>query len=546
MRNFRNWAGCHLSAQLRISPHDDIVRYNRPMTPVDSYSTLFNYNLPVGIALFSIDLNLLRHNESWCRYTNGVSAEINGQHLSKLLPAAFNTLQPLLIKALAEGPLDQPSERLSIANDIVFWDITINPQHDVAEQTSILLIVNDVTEQVLATQLLERRVTDRTRKLSALYDVMEVAAEPLPVKEILEESLRRVLMAVHGSGGAIQIFDDAGEKLYLAAHRGIDVEVIERLEVTAGDAGLSGWTAEHDETLVLADLNKDRRAPAVLRDSDLTVYVGVPMSARGNVVGVLNAFRESRRPFSPEDISLLTSVGDQIAVAVENARLRLDNERLLIVEERNRLARELHDAVTQSLYSLVLFSGATKRQIERNNQPQSLEFIHRVEQTGQQALKEMRLLVHNLRPDVLEQAGLERAIRQRLDAVEGRANIKSALTVSGTIALPSHVEEALYQLTQEALNNSLKHSNARHVIVRLEQRDDTVRLRIQDDGVGFDLESAEDNGGLGLTSMRERIELLNGSIDISSESGEGTTINITINLAAVGAPVETLEIVDLI
>lgn len=517
------------------------------MTPVESYSTLFNYNLPVGIALLSPDLVLLRHNTMWCRYIQGNSAEINGQHLSALLPTAYDVLGRLMVESAENGRIDKDGIRLTIADDIVFWDIDIIPQLDPnTQQRNLLLIINNVTEQVLANQLLERRVADRTRKLSALYDVMEVASEPLPFKDILEESLRRVLMAVHASGGAIQIFDDAGEKLHLAAHRGIDTEVIKRFNVIEGDMGLSGWTAENDETLVLADLNKDRRAPDVLRESDLTVYVGVPMNARGHVVGVLNVFRESRRPFSPEDISLLTSVGDQIAVAVENAKLRLENERLLIIEERNRLARELHDAVTQSLYSLVLFSGATKRQIERNNQSNALEFIERVEQTGQQALKEMRLLVHNLRPDALEQAGLERAIRQRLDAVEGRANIKSTFTVKGKIDLPAHVEEALYQLTQEALNNSLKHSNASRIMIQLEQKADSAYLRIQDDGIGFELDEAEDSGGLGMTSMRERIELLDGSLDIHSEPDEGTTINVTIHLDAVGEPVEALEIIDLI
>ena len=511
------------------------------MIPVESYSTLFNYNLPVGIALFSAEkhhFTLKRHNNTWRRVIRADSADLNGRFLHQLLPQAYP------IRSLLEttsGQAEAQGVRLNIADDVVFWDITVNSQQD----GNVLLIVNDVTEQYLANQLLERRVSDRTRKLSALYDVMEVAAQLLPLKEILVESLRRVMSAVHASGGAIQIFDDASETLHLAAHAGIGEDVIARLSVTAGGSGLSGWTAENDATLVLADLNKDKRTSQVLRESDLTVYVGVPMTARQRVVGVLNVFRESRRPFSPEDISLLTSVGDQIAIAVENAQLRLDNERLLIVEERNRLARELHDAVTQSLYSLVLFAGATKRQIALEQLEQASSFIERVESTGQQALKEMRLLVHNLRPDALERAGLEQALRQRLDAVEGRANIQSKLTVNGELILPRHVEEALYQIAQEVLNNALKHANASTVTVALSQGADVVQMQIVDDGVGFELISAE-NGGLGLTSMQERVDLLNGNLSIDTQPDGGTTITVAVDLNNVGDPVETLEVIDLL
>ena len=511
------------------------------MIPVESYSALFNYNLPVGIALFSAEnshLTLKRHNDTWSRIIRASQTDLNGHTLQQLLPNAaplFNLLQSATKQVEAQGV------RLTIADDVVFWDITINVHDD----GNLLLIVNDVTEQFLATQLLERRVSDRTRKLSALYDVMEVAVQPVPLKEILDEALRRVMSAVRASGGAIQIFDDAGEVLYLATHHGIDKEVIGRLSVTVGGSGLSGWTAENDATLVLTDLNKDKRASKVLRESDLTVYVGVPMNARERVIGVLNVFRESRRPFRPEDISLLTSAGDQIAVAVENAQLRLDNERLLIVEERNRLARELHDAVTQSLYSLVLFAGATKRQIKLEQFEQASSFIERVESTGQQALKEMRLLVHNLRPDALERAGLEQALRQRLDAVEGRANIQSKLTVRGELVLPRHVEEALYQIAQEALNNALKHANASTVGIVLTQESGVVQMQIQDNGVGFALDSAE-NGGLGLTSMRERIDLFSGNLTVNTKPNIGTTITVTVNLSSVGEPVELLEIIDLL
>jgi signal transduction histidine kinase len=201
---------------------------------------------------------------------------------------------------------------------------------------------------------------------------------------------------------------------------------------------------------------------------------------------------------------------------------------LAILEERNRLARELHDSVTQSLYGLVVFAGAGQEVLEVGGVDQAQRHLDRIEDAAQQALKEMRLLVYELRPPALKDEGLVGALRQRLDAVEGRAEIAIDLQVDGLVDLPASIEEGLFRIAQEALNNALKHAAASLVTVRIGEIDGRVELEVKDDGVGFVLDAVRDKGGLGLASMRERAEQLGGQLQVQSAPGKGTTVRIRL------------------
>ena len=213
----------------------------------------------------------------------------------------------------------------------------------------------------------------------------------------------------------------------------------------------------------------------------------------------------------------------------ENEMLRQQAAEKAILEERNRLARDLHDSVTQSLYSLTLFAEATQRLVNSGDIERANGYLAQVGETAQQALKEMRLLVYELRPVALEEVGLIGALQQRLDAVEGRAGVETQLLVNDIIELPPTVEEALYRIAQEALNNTLKHANASAVTVQILSQSDHVRLSIEDNGCGFDLPSASSSGGMGLRSIRERCEGLGASLEMISNEGSGTQIIVVLN-----------------
>ena len=224
----------------------------------------------------------------------------------------------------------------------------------------------------------------------------------------------------------------------------------------------------------------------------------------------------------------ITNTDLQIQIE-ENDILRQQAAEKAILEERNRLARDLHDSVTQSLYSLTLFAEASQRLVNNGDIERADNYLTQVGETAQQALKEMRLLVYELRPIALEKVGLVGALQQRLDAVEGRAGVETQLLVNDVVDFPPMIEEALYRIAQEALNNTLKHANARNVIVTITIEHDDIQMCIKDDGCGFDLAVAKSSGGMGLTSIQERCDGLGASLTILSTEDAGTQIQITLN-----------------
>jgi signal transduction histidine kinase len=199
------------------------------------------------------------------------------------------------------------------------------------------------------------------------------------------------------------------------------------------------------------------------------------------------------------------------------------------------LAGYVHDSVTLSLYSVALFAVAARRLAAAGNSQRAAHYLERLRTTAQQALKEMRLMVHQLRPRALEHDGLVGALQQRLDAVERRAGLQAQLLVEGELELPAAIEAELYHIAQEALNNALKHAAATAVTVRLaivgaEQSSCIVRLEVADDGRGFDPQAIGDHGGLGLTSLRERAAKLGATVHIHSAPGAGTRVIVDCRL----------------
>ena len=212
------------------------------------------------------------------------------------------------------------------------------------------------------------------------------------------------------------------------------------------------------------------------------------------------------------------------------ARVKLaESQFQAALEERQRLARDLHDTVAQTLYSLTLLSEAVRRLAGAGDLEQVRAYAGRLGETAQQSLREMRLLVYEMRSPVLEKDGLAKAIQNRLDAVEKRSGIEVKFQTNLSGRLPALLEEGLFYIASEALNNSLKHAMAILLKVSLcVDAGSEVALEVNDNGRGFDMNGLEDEGGIGMKSMRERAEKLGGGIKISSTIGEGTSILVRI------------------
>ncbi len=382
----------------------------------------------------------------------------------------------------------------------------------------------DITERKRAEEALKKAHDE----LAVLYDVASVASESIHLDTILNSSLDRVLPIMGARKGAIHLWNERTQTLNLAAHRGLSSWSVTQLKFVPLGSGPISRVFQEGAPIAVSDMGhvlEIHSAPAQV----FHTFLGAPMRAKGKVLGVISILGRPGRGFRPEQISLLTSIAHQIGVAVENARLYQEAGQLAVMEERRRLARDLHDSVTQSLFSLTLFAEASQRLLRSGQTEAVEEHLAWLSQTARRALKEMRLLVYELRPvDLEETGGLALAVQRRLDAVERRAGIKAQLIVDQTVPLPLHVEESLYRIIQEALNNSLKHADAQSVTVHFQADDQEITVTVEDDGQGFDCAAIRDRGGLGLLSMFERAETIGGRLDVVSRPGGGTRITVHV------------------
>lgn len=258
----------------------------------------------------------------------------------------------------------------------------------------------------------------------------------------------------------------------------------------------------------------------------------VPLRVHGEVIGVLTIHRgQEGTPFTADEMSLGETIATAIATALENVRLYEQAQVLAIEQERHRVARDLHDSVIQTLYSTVLMASGWRMLAEHGRLDSNGAAAHfqQVADQCEMALKEMRLLLFQLRPPVLGAVGLAGALEQRLDAVERRLGVQAGfVTIGEWDGLAPRLEQELYYIAQEALNNSLHHANAKNVLVRLERIDGVLELTIEDNGSGFDTELA--SGGMGLANMRERAHEIGAEFTVESDAREGSKIRVRIEL----------------
>jgi signal transduction histidine kinase len=303
--------------------------------------------------------------------------------------------------------------------------------------------------------------------------------------------------------------------------------------------------------VIIADWPSEMRfgQPPCLADHGVVSSLYVVIPGPGQPFGSLSVDVTASRMFSDEEICFLQAIANLLALAIERGQdNRLIEQRIeertreieqqlvaaaqkqAVMEERQRLARDLHDSVTQALYGITLHAQAAWRLLASEDLPNATDSLRTLQNTAQEALDEMRLLIFELRPPLLEQVGLAAALQARLNAVEGRANLQTKLIVDGAGDLSSVVEQALYRIAQEALNNALKHSRAQRIIVELQQMPTRVLLTICDDGVGFDPAAPGAAGGLGLRGIAERVAQLDGTLAVQSAPGVGTQLRVEIAL----------------
>jgi len=417
----------------------------------------------------------------------------------------------------------------------------------------ILALVRDVTEQVRAQELLEKRVAERTRELSTLLEVSRQVASTLRIEPLLGLILDQLKGVVDYRGGSLLKLK--GEELVIVEYRGPSPrEEIVGLHFPLARIEPIWEPAKQGRPVMICDVQGDgllartfREAAGPLMDgvwSYIRCWMGVPIVLKGKTIGLLSLSIDEPSFYAEEQAHLALAFASQAAVAMENAMLYAQAQEAAAIEERARLARELHDSVTQALFSMTMHAEAAQMALERegnsggiNRDGPVVRNLHQLSELTEGALAEMRALIFELRPGALQEEGLAAALRKHATALSAREGLRIVVQApEPRVALEPSTEEHLYRFAQEALHNVIKHAGASRAEVRLEAgADGQLVLEIEDDGRGFDPANVP-AGHLGLRTMADRVEQIGGVLQIQSTPGAGTKVRVTVDGAQPAEP----------
>ena len=395
----------------------------------------------------------------------------------------------------------------------------------------MLIVGRDITEQVQAYELLEERVRERTRELTTLLEISHNVASYIELKPLLANVLNQLKMMADYTGSSFSILE--GDEFVLVENRGpAPQDQALQLHIPINKMGLIWEMFNRREPVIIPDILEDTplaRAFRTLLDIHLDATFGyirswmaVPLAHKEQIIGMLTLSSSEPDYYTPRLASLALAIANQAAVALANAQLYEQAQELAALEERQRLARELHDSVSQALYGITLGTHTARTLLQRDPSKVA-EPLDYVLSQAEAALIEMRALIFELRPESLETEGLVAAISRQVAALHARHEIVVSTELCDEPDLSLKAKEELYRVAQEALHNTVKHARAKKVNVCMRWNNEGLLLEVCDDGVGFDA-TGSFPGHLGLHSMRERIARLGGTLQIESRPGRGTCI----------------------
>ncbi len=408
--------------------------------------------------------------------------------------------------------------------------------------TALILVVTALVAGQLAAMLRQQaeRARQREREALALYEVARlVPGSTLDLEPLLGLILDQLKTIVEYDAAAVILRDTTGNAVVLDYRGRLPREDVVGVRIASGSA--------------LADVLDEvvrRREPMQVEDSAGRSLIGqqlaasgvtlpqpmahselvVPLVVKDQVIGVQTLLHSTRGYYTTRHTELATMFAQQAAVAIENARLYEQVRGKAALEERQRLARELHDSVSQALYGILL-NASTADELYATSPEQAHGLVQDVIGLAEGGLAELRALIFELRPESLEREGLVGALEKQVAAVQARHGLQVRMHLGGEPDLPQVAKEAMYRVAQEALHNAVKHARARTLDLTLEVREADVGLLIADDGRGFD-PRGQYPGHLGLQSMRERTAAVGGTLEIDSSPGQGTRLEARFPLAA--------------
>ena len=388
----------------------------------------------------------------------------------------------------------------------------------------------------------QSNATSREHDLEILNALARELSHSLELEHVLETALRTVAELLGLETGWVWLIDEHRPEPRLAATRNLPPGLIEHADLMLGECYCLS-TYEAGDLRGAANVNVvwcTRLGKLREGANGLQYHASIPLYADERRLGVLNVASRDWRKLSETDLNLLYTIGALVSLAIERTRLVERESRLAAVEERNRLARDLHDTLAQSLAAIALHLESAHLLAERGDADRARETIERTLGLTRAALDDARRSVLELRAPPLEGRGLLAAIRVTVDGLrdrDGRPLELSVRAADGSDALPAAVETGLFNIAREALTNVARHAGTPAASVTLDRRADRVELRVADAGLGFDVDAVPSDR-FGLVGMSERARLLGGTLAVSSERGRGTTIVVDVPLRAGASPSE--------
>jgi len=347
------------------------------------------------------------------------------------------------------------------------------------------------------------------------------------VLQRLVDSARTLVPARYAALGVPD--EEGGFSAFLTS--GMSDKLVASLGPLPRTHGMLGAMLETTDPFRTADLHQDPRFNGwwPRGHPDMRSFLGVPIVAAEGVIGAFYLTeREGEPEFTFDDEELIQLLAAHAAIAITNARLHEQSRELSVVSERNRLALDLHDVVSQKLYSLVLTAEAAATLLDRDAEA-AREQVVKLQGIARQALDELRSLIFELRPPDLARDGLCGALRKHVEVL--RRVQSAAVEMEGDLELEADPrrDAEIFRIAQEAMQNALRHAEPSRILVRIGQTDGRLQLDVVDDGVGFDPhEPGLRSRRLGLTSMEERAQRIGGRLDIRSAPGQGTTVHLDV------------------
>ena len=401
----------------------------------------------------------------------------------------------------------------------------------------LLSIIRDVSRRIQTEKILSGQIEARVREQVTLLAISHTLASTLEFQPgLILDQLREIIEYTHG--GIFLLEDSALVTLAMRGTQQLEGASPFRIHLQVPETLTTLFNGHRP--IRIADVWGENRQAQFLRGllseganvllEGMQSWMWVPLAVKGRIIGGVGVAHETRNYFTPHHADLALSVANQAAITMVNAELYRDAQTLAVLDERQNLARNLHDAINQSLFSAGLIAEVLPRLWERepDEARRALEDLRRLTRG---ALAEMRSLLVELRPSALTDTDLGDLLRLLGNAFTGRTNIPVAVTVTGEGTLPAEAQVVLYRICQEALNNIAKHAKASQVEIDMQHETDALELYIRDDGRGFDTAEQMSPGHYGMSMMRERAETVGALLTVTSQVGHGTEIAIRLSEA---------------